>query len=71
MNLNNVKEYFLEIKNIPYKFIYVGYRNQKEMFYCKIIKCFPSVFVILTTENTIKTFSYNDYIMKNIKIISL
>ncbi len=71
MNLNKVKGYIQEIKNTSCKFVYKGTRNQKEEFYGVIIKCFPSVFVVQTTDNVIRTFSYNDFIMNNIKIISL
>ncbi len=71
MNLNNVKKYINSNLNIKCHFIYKGLRNQIEEFDGVIIKCFPSVFVVETTLNRIKVFSYNDYIMKNIKIISL
>ena len=71
MNLDRARSFIKERINLTFKFIYVGSRNQKEEFVGKIIKCFNSVFVIETTEKVIKTFSYNDFIMNNIKIISL
>ena len=70
MNLNRVKEMFKEKINIPCSFVYKGPRNQIEEFDGKIIQCFPSIFIVCTTDNVIKSFTYNDFIMKNIKITS-
>lgn len=71
MNLDNVRMIIKEYLNIPCYFTYTGTRNQIEEFSGKIINCYHSIFVVETTEKVIKAFSYNDYIMKNIKIISL
>ena len=70
MNLDAAKRLVKEKLNIPLKFIYKGMRNQVEEFEGKIIKCYPSIFIIQTNNNIIKSFSYNDFIIKNIKIIS-
>jgi len=70
MNLNYAKERVKEKLGIYSKFIYKGSRNQIEEFEGTIVKCFPSVFIIKTNDNVIKSFTYNDYIIKNIKIIS-
>ena len=70
MNLNMIKNMIQEKMNLPCRFIYRGPRNQTEEFEGTIVKCFPSIFVVLTTDNVTKTFTYNDFIIKNIKIIS-
>ena len=70
MNLSRVREMIKEKMNLPCSFVYRGPRNQVEEFDGRIIQCFPSIFVILTTDNVIKSFTYSDYIIKNIKIIS-
>lgn len=69
MNLDRARSYVKEYLNIPCKFLYHGSRNQDEEFYGKIINCFSSVFVVETTENVIKTFSYNDFIIKKINFV--
>ena len=70
MNLDTAREIIKDKMNISFSFVYKGPRNQIEKFNGKIVKCFPSVFVIVTEENVTKTFSYNDFIIKNLKIIS-
>ena len=70
MNLNRVREMIKGMMNLPCSFIYNGPRNQIERFDGMIIQCFPSVFLVRTTDCVIKSFTYNDFIIKNIKIIS-
>lgn len=70
MNLDSVKKYIYEQKGISHVFLYKGTRNQTEEFLGTIIKCFPSIFIIITNNNVIKSFSYNDFIIKNLKILS-
>lgn len=70
MNLNYAKEQVKQKIGVYSKFIYKGARNQIEEFEGTIIKCYPSVFIIKTSDNIIKSFSYNDFIIKNIKIMS-
>ncbi len=70
MNLNYAKEQVKQKIGVYSKFIYKGARNQIEEFEGAIIKCYPSVFIIKTSDNIIKSFSYNDFIIKNIKIMS-
>ena len=71
MNLNFARKMITEKMDIPLHFLYKGPRNQIEEFDGCIIKCFPAVFVILTKDNIVKTFSYNDFIIKNLKIFSI
>lgn len=70
MNLTQIKRYILSKKNQYYHFIYKGPRNQIEEFDGIITDCFPSIFIVVTKDNVTKSFSYNDFIVKNIKIIS-
>ena len=70
MNLDSVKKYIYEQKDIPHVFLYKGTRNQLEEFSGVIKKCFPAIFIIVTEDNVIKSFSYNDFIIKNLKILS-
>lgn len=70
MNLDYAKNKIKEKLGIPLKFIYKGARNQVEEFEGTIVKCFPSVFIVETTDNVIKSFTYNDFIIKSIRIIS-
>ncbi len=70
MNLDSVKKYICEQKDVPHVFLYKGSRNQLEEFSGVITKCFAAVFIIVTDDNVIKSFSYNDFIVKNLKILS-
>ena len=68
MNLNNIKKLILKEINKNHHFIVFGIRNQVEEFDGSIIKCYPSIFLIETSDNSIKSYSYNDYIIKRIII---
>lgn len=70
MNLDRAKEIVRERIGLDLKFIYRGARNQIEEFEGKIIKCYPAIFIIETDNHIIKSFTYNDFIIKNIKFIS-
>ena len=70
MNLNYARTKVKEKLGIPSKFIYKGTRGQVEEFEGIITKCFSSVFIIETKDNITKSFTYNDFIIKNIKIIA-
>ena len=69
MNLDTAKNKINEKVGLHLKFIYKGARNQIEEFEGKIVKCYPHIFMIETDEHIVKTFNYNDFIIKNIKII--
>ncbi len=66
MNLDTARRKIKSMCGLPLHFVYKGSRNQLEEFDGVIVQCFPSVFIIHVNNNTIKSFSYNDYIMKNI-----
>lgn len=70
MNLDRVREKVLEHVGKHTKFIYKGSRNQKEEFMGVIIKCFSHIFIIKTDSGQIKSFTYNDFIIKTIRMMS-
>ena len=70
MNQNYIKSIVRNNINIEHKFFYRGCRNQNEEFIGKIIKCYHSIFLIQLIDGSIKSFSYNDFGINNIKIIS-
>lgn len=70
MNRDYIKLRVIENLGINHRFLYKGYRNQNEFFDGKIIKCYHSIFLIELSNGTVKSFSYNDFGINNIKIIS-
>ena len=68
MNLDTIKKSVFDKIGKKYHFIYKGSRNQIEEFDGVITKCYPSIFIIELEDGTCKSFSYNDFIIKNIKI---
>lgn len=69
MNLDRVKEEIKSLQNKELNFMYKGTRNQKEIFIGTITKVYPATFIIELLDGTIKSFSYNDFIIKNLKVI--
>ena len=70
MNLAAARREVKELLGKRKKFLYRGSRNQNEIFNGFVVKCFSSIFLIQTDEGIVKSFSYNDFIINNIKIIS-
>ncbi len=69
MNLDTARNKVKSYLGIHLKFIYKGARNQIEEFEGKIINCYKSIFIIETDNHGIKSFTYSDFIIKNIKIL--
>ncbi len=69
MNLDSARNKVKSYLGKKLSFIYKGSRNQKEEFEGFITDCFLSIFVVETTSGVKKSFSYNDFIIKSIKII--
>ena len=69
MNLDIIKGKIREKVGLHLRFIYKGTRNQIEEFEGRIVECYPHIFIVKTDDNIIKSFNYNDYIIRNIKII--
>jgi uncharacterized protein Veg len=70
MNQNKIKNDVYKLVNEYHTFICRGCRNQNEIFSGRIIKCYNSIFIIELDNKEIKSFSYSDFGIKNIKIIS-
>ncbi len=69
MNLDRAKETINSYLGKKCSFVYKGARNQVEKFDGIISNCFPYIFIIKLDNGQVKSFSYNDFIIKNIKII--
>ena len=69
MNLDHIREEIKSLQNKELSFIYKGTRNQKETFTGTIIEVYQAIFIIKLLDGSIKSFSYNDYIIKNLKIM--
>lgn len=69
MNLDTIRDKIKSYLGLHKKFIYRGARNQIEEFSGRIVTCYKNIFIIKTDDNIIKSFTYNDYIIRNIKII--
>ena len=70
MNLDKIRKIIKSYIGKECRFIYKGSRNQNEEFDGIIVKCFPSIFLIKTINGTFKSFSYNDFVIRNIRIIN-
>ena len=68
MNMNMVKENLKKHLGHDVKIKYSLGRNKYERYQVKIYKLYNNVFTVLKDNNEIKSFSYNDVIMKTIKI---
>lgn len=70
MNLANIRKKVMAEIGKKHHFRYRGVRNQIEEFAGIIINCYTSIFIIELEDNSIRSFSYNDFIINNIKILS-
>jgi len=71
MNITTIKKFVVENMGVSHRFLYKGNRNQNEEFEGIITKSFPAIFVIeVVGDGSIKSFSYNDLIIGNLKILS-
>ena len=68
MNINIIRNSISKEQNIVHLFIYKGIRGQNEKFLGRIVKIYPRIFIIETNEGVIKSFSYSDFIIKNLKM---
>ena len=69
MNLDTARNKVKSYLGLHCKFIYRGARNQIEEFEGRIVNCYKAIFIVETDTNIIKSFTYNDFIIRNIKII--
>lgn len=70
MNIDTAKKIIRKEIGVLHCFKYNGSRNQKEEFYGTIIKAFPAIFIIKLRDGNIRSFSYGDFIINSIKIVS-
>lgn len=68
MNLDEVKRRVSKYLGKKYHFIYKGARGQTEEFDGIITKMYSSTFLIELDDNRVKSFSYADFVIKNIII---
>ena len=68
MNIDIIKNEISKHINVQHFFVYNGSRGHTEEYYGVIIKLYPRVFTIKTSAGHIKSISYSDYALKNLKI---
>ena len=69
MTIDKIKEIVERNKNKNKKFVYKGTRNQREEFNGFINEMYPAIFTIKLEDNSIKSYSYSDILIGNLKII--
>ena len=70
MNLDKIKEEVEKYLCEEHSFIYIGSRNQIDEFKGHISKLYPSIFIIMTSNGMCKSFTYSDFAIGNLKIVS-
>ena len=68
MNLNIVKDNLKKYIGNKITIKYNMGRNKYEKYDVKIVKLYNNVFIVENDNREVKSFSYNDVIMKTIKI---
>ncbi len=69
MILDRVKQYVSDNVGVSHKFVFYGARNQNEEFNGVITKVYPAVFVIILDNGQTRSYSYNDVLISNLKIV--
>lgn len=69
MILDNVRNYINDNMNINHLFSFKGSRNQVDKFEGRITNMYKFIFIITLNNSSIKSFSYSDVLMKNLKIL--
>lgn len=69
MILDNVKRLVNSNVGKKCRFIYHGSRNQKDVFEGIITKIFPAIFIIVSSDGSTKSYSYNDVLTSTLEII--
>lgn len=70
MNINYAKNIVRENMLKKHTFLFRGSRNQNEEFRGTIKKMFPAIFIIELENDVVKSFSYSDLLIGNLKIVS-
>ncbi len=73
MNITNVKEKVDVLCGKTLAFKYNGARNQKEEFSARIVKTYPSVFLVQVQcdNKNMRSFTYNDVLIETLEIAGL
>ena len=69
MIMDKVRNKILSLIGVRKHFIFYGARNQNDNFFGKIIKVFPAIFIIELDNGQIRSYSYNDVLISNLKIV--
>ena len=69
MTLDSVREKIILNKGILKTFEFKGSRNQSLKFDGIITDVYPAIFTITLSNNEIKSFSYSDVLIENLRII--
>ena len=70
MNIDCAKKIIHQNIGVFHHFVYYGSRNQKEEFDGVISEAYPAIFIIRLNNGSIRSFSYGDYIIHHIEIVS-
>ena len=68
MMIEHIKEMLKEKLGAELEFKVSGPRNQTEEFKGRILKLYNSVFTVQDSNNVIRSFTYSDILIKNLKI---
>ncbi len=68
MMIEHIKEMLKEKFGEELEFKVSGPRNQTEEFKGRILKLYNSVFTVRDSNNVIRSFTYSDILIKNLKI---
>ena len=69
MTLDKIKEEVYRNKGVVKSFVFKGSRNQLDTFEGVITDLYPAIFTIKLLDDQIKSFSYSDILIENLRII--
>lgn len=70
MTINMVKQLVSDNKGINHSFRFRGSRNQIEEFEGIITDVYPAIFIVKLNDSKIRSFTYSDLLINNLKIIN-
>lgn len=69
MTLDKIKKIVRESLGISHLFRFRGARNQIEEFEGVITDLYPSIFIVTTNNNVVRSFTYSDLLIANLEIV--
>ncbi|MBE6157728.1 MAG: hypothetical protein E7160_02925 [Firmicutes bacterium] len=69
MMIDKIREEVIRNKGIMKSFVFKGTRNQSLEFDGVITDIYPAIFTITLSDNKVKSFSYSDVLIENLRII--